>query len=99
MESSKLKINVNVSNLRITLDIDREEEEIYRKAEKLFNEVLNKYQTKGELSMLKRQEILVYTGYHFAAWTAQMKMDTDIHPMEEMIERLSKKLDENLNID
>lgn len=85
-------IHVWVNGLKIPLRIRREEEEIYRNAEKLVKNHIKTYREQmGQSSM---EEILTISAYHIAVIATKIAHSKEIHPLVKKIEELNELLDE-----
>ena len=69
MSSEELKINVKVDGMIIPLRINRQDEEIYRNAEKIVKAFLKDY--KGKYSRRTNEELLILTAYKTAVLLAK----------------------------
>ena len=74
------------------LNIRREDEEIYRNAEKLVNKYLEQYRKK--FSQRSMEEILTIVAYQVAVIASRQDMNQDIDPLAEKIKELNKELKE-----
>lgn len=77
------------------LNIRREDEEIYRNAEKLVNKYLEQYRkTYSQRSM---EEILTIVAYQIAVIVSKQDKNNDIEPLADKITKLNKELKELLD--
>lgn len=74
------------------LNIRREDEEIYRNAEKLVNKYLEKY--RKSFSQRSMEEILTIVAYQIAVIVSKQEINNDIGPMAEKMMELNKELKE-----
>ena len=72
------------------LDIKREDEEIYRKAEKLVVSILDQYQKL--YSQRPSEEILVLVAYRLAVTLSKQNINQDLVPLAERIKNLDDEL-------
>ena len=69
MSSEELKIKVKVDGMIIPLRINRQDEEIYRNAEKIVKAFLKDY--RGKYSRRTNEELLILTAYKTAVLLAK----------------------------
>lgn len=74
------------------LKIRREDEEIYRNAEKLVNRYLEQY--RKNFSQRSMEEILTIVAYQIAVIVSKQDLNTDMGPLAEKIMELNKELKE-----
>ena len=72
------------------LNIRREDEEIYRNAEKIVNKYLEQY--RKQFSQRSMEEILTLVAYQLAVIISKQKTNQDEAPMADKIEELNKEL-------
>lgn len=92
MKSKEFTINILLNGVRLPLNIRREDEEIYRNAEKLVNKHLEQYRKK--FSQRSMEEILTIVAYQLAVIACKQDMNQDIDPLAEKIKELNKELKE-----
>ena len=83
-------INILLNGVRMPLNIRREDEEIYRNAEKIVNKYLEQY--RGQFSQRSMEEILTLVAYQLAVIISKQKTNQDEAPMADKIEELNKEL-------
>ena len=94
MKSKEFTINILLNGVRMPLNIRREDEEIYRNAERLVNKYLEKYRkTYSQRSM---EEILTIVAYQIAVIVSKQDKNNDIDPLADKIIELNKELKELL---
>lgn len=74
------------------LKIRREDEEIYRNAEKLVNRYLEQY--RRQFSQRSMEEILTIVAYQVAVIASKQAMNENIEPLAEKIKELNNELKE-----
>ena len=89
------KIHVTFGGWRLPLNISREDEELYRDAEKLLSRLNSKY--KGIYSKKSNEELLVITAFHLAVALKKHDFAENTLPAFKKTELLSKKLNEFLS--
>lgn len=92
--SDVFTINILLNGMRMPLKIRREDEEIYRNAEKIVNKYLEQYRT--QFSQRSMEEILTLVAFQVAVVLAKQNKNQDINPLAEKIEELNKELKELL---
>ena len=90
--SDVFTINILLNGVRMPLKIRREDEEIYRNAEKIVNKYLEQYRT--QFSQRSMEEILTLVAFQVAVVLAKQNKNQDINPLAEKIEELNKELKE-----
>jgi len=91
-EEDMFNINITVNGVRMPLHISREDEVIYRNAEKLFNRFFRQYSE--VYSQRSMEEILTLVAYQFAYIVSKQGMNQDVGPLAEKIQQLNKQLKE-----
>lgn len=90
------KIHVKIGNFRLPLNVlSEQEEEIYRKAEKLANRYFDEYQR--IYPFRSEAEILTISALRLAAVVYKMELDEDIEPLATFIQGLDNELKELLD--
>jgi hypothetical protein len=92
MQKDKFIINILLNGVRIPLEIDREEEWIFRDAEKLVNKFFKQYSNTNR----SIEEILTIASYHLAVIAILQNGERDISPLAEKIEKLNEELKNEL---
>jgi len=85
-------INITVNGVRMPLHISREDEVIYRNAEKLFNKYFRQYSE--VYSQRSMEEILTLVAFQFASIVSKQSMNQDVKPLAEKIHELNMQLKE-----
>lgn len=83
-------INILLNGVRMPLKIRREDEEIYRNAEKIVNKYLEQY--RRQFSQRSMEEILTLVAYQLAVIVSKQESNQDLAPMADKIEELNKEL-------
>ncbi len=95
MNNSKtFNINILLNGVRMPLKIQREDEEIYRNAEKIVNKYLEQY--RRQYSQRSMEEILTLVAYQLAVIISKQDIRQDEGPLAEKIEELNKELNKIL---
>ncbi|VBB48039.1 conserved hypothetical protein [uncultured Paludibacter sp.] len=87
-------INILINGVRMPLNIPREDEELYRDAEKLLNNYLNKFQERYNQKSM--EEILTLVAYQLAVIIIKQNKNQDVAPLATKIQELNKELQEFL---
>ena len=95
MKEDKFKIHVNVGGFRLPLDISRDEEAIYRDAEKTVNALLARYQQRHD--QRSAEEIFMLTAYQLAVALQRQARHTSADPVERKLRQLSEEVDRLLS--
>ncbi|HRR62957.1 MAG TPA: cell division protein ZapA [Paludibacteraceae bacterium] len=95
MDNDTFLINVQAGGFKLPLRIARKDEEIYRKAEKLFSKYLEKYQQKYH--QRANEEILTLVAYQFAVLLIKQEMRQDVSPVIEKLISLNKEIENCLS--
>jgi len=90
----ELNINVIIGGMRIPLRIRRQDEEIYRNAEKIVKAFLKDYREK--YSRRPNEELLTLTAYKTAVLLAKHDFNADASNRNLDIESLNERLDKLL---
>ena len=90
MRSEELKINVKIDGMIIPLRISRQDEEIYRNAEKIVKAFLKDY--KGKYSRRTNEELLILTAYKTAVLLAKYDFNNVVPLQKSDMESLSEEL-------
>ncbi|MHB9055896.1 MAG: cell division protein ZapA [Paludibacteraceae bacterium] len=83
-------INILLNGVRMPLRVRREDEEIYRNAEKIVNKYLEQY--RRQFSQRSMEEILTLVAYQLAVIVSKQETNQDISPLAEKVEQLNKEL-------
>ncbi|MFW9596573.1 MAG: cell division protein ZapA [Paludibacter sp.] len=84
------RINILINGVRMPLSVKRNEEEIYRNAEKIVVKFINDYQKL--YSQKSYSEIMTYVAFRLAVALTKQDSNESVAPLAERI----KKLDEEL---
>ena len=90
MDKNAFTINILLNGVRMPLNIRREDEEIYRNAEKLVNKYLEQYRSR--FSQRSMEEILTIVAYQIATIASRQEMNDSVEPFAEKIMELNKEL-------
>ncbi|MGC3977083.1 MAG: cell division protein ZapA [Paludibacteraceae bacterium] len=93
-EDDLFTINILINGVRMPLNIPRKEEELYRDAEKLLNNYLNKFQ--GRYQQKSMEEILTIAAFQLATIIIQQEKNQDVSPLATKIQEINKEIAELL---
>jgi len=94
-KKDNFSINVKVGGFSLPLNIVRNDEELYRKAEKTVNKLLLNNQQKYRQH--SAEKVLSITAYQLAIALSKNDFAQDTEPIVEKIEQLDKELDKILS--
>jgi len=97
MKDDNFIINVQISGLRMPLNIPRKDEELYRKAEKLVNTYLARFQKM--YNQRPSEEILIMVAFQIAVIVSKQELSEDKTPLAEKIKELDKELEKLLSVE
>jgi len=92
MDDGKLSIKINIGDKLYPLRIERNEEELIRKASKLINDKLNQYRSKYEERDLT--DLLAMTTLQFTKKYLEMEADQNYAALENEIKQINSELEE-----
>lgn len=92
--NDKIKINLLIADKNYPITIEREEEEIVRKAAKQVNIKLNAYRT--HYPTLGARELISMVAYEFSYEALKLEQRNDTAPYMEKVEKLTEILDDHL---
>ena len=90
MKDDKFTINVQIDGFRMPLSIFREDEELYRKAEKLVVRYMEQYQR--QYNQRPTEEILIMVAFQLAVIVSKQEFSEDTVPLAEKIQSLDNEL-------
>lgn len=93
---NELSINININGRIYPLKIDREQEEKYRKAAKMINDIVLEY--KKKYINQDAQDFLAMTAFQFVLKNLDLEEQRDESPMIEEIRSLEETLDDYLSL-
>jgi len=94
--TEKLSINIKIDGRSYPLKVDRENEEKYRKAAKIINDIVLQYRQKYNTS--DSQDIISMTAFQFVLKSIDLEEKTDRSPMFEELTRLNEELGDYLSL-
>lgn len=87
-------INILINGVRMPLKIKREDEELYRNAEKIVNKYLEQY--RNQLSQGSMEEILTIVAYQLAVIVSKQNTSQDLVPLVEKMKEINREVKEIL---
>lgn len=94
MKNDTFLIHLQIGSLRLPLRIARDDEEVYRRAEKFVVETIDKMQK--NYSNFAHEDILKLAAFQLAVAIAKNEMTIDTQPLADKIEALNKELEQLL---
>jgi cell division protein ZapA len=87
-----LKIHLVIGGFRFPMTINREDEELYRRAEKLAVNCLEEYQK--QYPQRSSEELLTLVAFRLAVATSKLHMSQDVAPLAEKMKAFDAELEE-----
>jgi cell division protein ZapA len=94
--TEKLSINIKIDGRVYPLKVDRENEEKYRKAAKIINDIVLQYRQKYLTS--DTQDVLAMTAFQFVLKTIELEEKVDQSPLFDELKRLDEDLGDYLSL-
>ena len=94
--TEKLSINIRIDGRNYPLKVDRENEEKYRKAAKIINDIVLQYRQKYVSS--DSQDVLAMTSFQFALKTIDLEEKVDRSPLFDELKKLDEELGDYLSL-
>lgn len=92
--TNKLSINIKIDGRNYPLKIDREDEEKYRKAAKIINEIVLQYRQR--YANHDEKDFLAMTAFQFVLKNIELENKADPSPFVDEVKELNEMLDEYL---
>lgn len=93
-EDKYLKINVQIGGFRIPMEIPRSDEEIYRKAQAMVVDYIERYQKR--YNQRSYEEIVILAAFQLASILSRHLLAGDPAPVEEKLKQLEIEIDKAL---
>lgn len=90
--TNKLSINIKIDGRNYPLKIDRDDEEKYRKAAKIINEIVLQYRQRYANHDAK--DFLAMTAFQFVLKNIELENKVDPSPFVDEVKELNEMLDE-----
>jgi cell division protein ZapA (FtsZ GTPase activity inhibitor) len=94
--TDELSINININGRIYPLRIDRKQEEKYRKAAKMINDIVLEY--KKKYVNQDAQDFLAMTAFQFVLKNLEMEEKADEFPVLEELKLLNEQLSDYLSL-
>lgn len=94
--TEKLSINIKIDGRNYPLKVDRENEEKYRKAAKIINDIVLQYRQKYLTS--DSQDILAMTAFQFVLKTIDLEEKVERSPLFDELKKLNEDLGDYLSL-
>jgi len=93
--TEKLSINIKIDGRNYPLKVDRENEEKYRKAAKIINDIVLQYRQKYVTS--DSQDVLAMTAIQFVLKSIELEEKVDRSPLFDELKKLDEELGDYLS--
>lgn len=93
--TEKLSINIKIDGRNYPLKVDRENEEKYRKAAKIINDIVLQYRQKYVAS--DSQDVLAMTAIQFVLKSIELEEKVDRSPLFDELKKLDEELGDYLS--
>ena len=94
--TEKLSINIKIDGRNYPLKVDRDNEEKYRKAAKIINDIVLQYRQKYVTS--DSQDVLAMTAIQFVLKSIELEEKVDRSPLFDELKKLDEELDDYLSL-
>jgi cell division protein ZapA (FtsZ GTPase activity inhibitor) len=94
--TDKLSIKIKIDGREYPLKVDRDDEEKYRKAAKIINDIILQYRQKYSSS--NTQDFLAMTAFQFALKTIELEEKVDRSPLFDELKKLDEELSDYLSL-
>ena len=94
--TDKLSIKIKIDGREYPLKVDRDDEEKYRKAAKILNDILLQY--RQTYSSSNNQDFLAMTAFQFALKTIELEEKVDRSPLFDELKKLDEELSDYLSL-
>ena len=94
--TDKLSIKIKIDGREYPLKVDRDDEEKYRKAAKILNDILIQY--RQTYSSSNNQDFLAMTAFQFALKTIELEEKVDRSPLFDELKKLDEELSDYLSL-
>jgi len=94
--TEKLSINIKIDGRSYPLKVDRENEEKYRKAAKIINDIVLQYRQRYQTS--DSQDVISMTAFQFVLKTIDLEEKVDQSPFYEELSKIDEDLGEYLSL-
>ncbi|HNX54243.1 MAG TPA: cell division protein ZapA [Prolixibacteraceae bacterium] len=92
--TEKLSINIKIDGRMYPLKVDKENEEKYRKAAKIINDIVLQYRQR--YSQSDSQDFLAMTAFQFVVKNLELEDKVDQSPLFDSLKKLDEELGEYL---
>lgn len=94
--TDKLSIKIKIDGREYPLKVDRDDEEKYRKAAKIINDIILQYRQKYSSS--NTQDFLAMTAFQFALKTIELEEKVDRSPLFDELKKMDEELSDYLSL-
>ncbi|HEX7585834.1 MAG TPA: cell division protein ZapA [Prolixibacteraceae bacterium] len=94
--TEKLSINIKIDGRSYPLKVDKENEEKFRKAAKIINDIVLQYRQKYQTS--DSQDVLAMTAFQFVLKTIELEEKVDRSPLFDELKKIDEELGDYLSL-
>jgi cell division protein ZapA len=94
--TDKLPIRIKIDGREYPLKVDRDDEEKYRKAAKIINDIILQYRQKYSSS--NTQDFLAMTAFQFVLKTIELEEKVDQSPLFDELKKMDEELSDYLSL-
>ena len=94
--TDKLSIKIKIDGREYPLKVERNDEEKYRKAAKIINDIILQYRQKYSNS--STQDFLAMTAFQFVLKTIELEEKVDRSPLFDELKKLDEELSDYLSL-
>ena len=94
--TDKFSIKIKIDGREYPLKVDRDDEEKYRKAAKIINDIILQYRQKYSSS--NTQDFLAMTAFQFALKTIELEEKVDRSPLFDELKKMDEELSDYLSL-
>jgi cell division protein ZapA (FtsZ GTPase activity inhibitor) len=94
--TDKLPIRIKIDGREYPLKVDRDDEEKYRKAAKIINDIILQYRQKYSSS--NTQDFLAMTAFQFVLKTIELEEKNDQSPLFDELKKMDEELTDYLSL-
>ena len=96
--TEKLSIKIKIDGREYPLKVDRDDEEKYRKAAKIINDIIVQYRQRYSNSSQDTQDFLAMTAFQFVLKNIELEKEVDRSPLFDELKKLDEELSDYLSL-
>jgi len=96
--TEKLSIKIKIDGREYPLKVDRDDEEKYRKAAKIINDIIVQYRQRYSNSSQDTQDFLAMTAFQFVLKNIELEKEVDRSPLFDELKNLDEELSDYLSL-